>query len=166
MYHLYNFSPQKLKLRYESRDPNFFEVYVENPDRKFTLKLTKENEHQPVWTCALRKGQRQILSQESMNDFNVRVSFYWICMISRSGSATYPYCLYICIFLAFILQMNTKVLLLYKVRHLKLIIVRKTPLSEWQDCFTFSFRDNLQTPGSPFFKKEGIKNESQGRFVK
>ncbi|XP_073340776.1 uncharacterized protein [Pagrus major] len=51
--------PEKLKLRYESRDPNFFEVYVENPDRKFSLKLTKENEHQPVWTCALRKDEYQ-----------------------------------------------------------------------------------------------------------
>ncbi|XP_073341132.1 uncharacterized protein [Pagrus major] len=51
--------PEKLKLRYESREPNFFEVYIENPDRKFSLKLTKENEHQPVWTCALRKDEYQ-----------------------------------------------------------------------------------------------------------
>ncbi|XP_067456893.1 uncharacterized protein [Thunnus thynnus] len=51
--------PEKLKLRYESTNPNFFEVFVENPDRNFQLKLAQENELQPVWTCAIRKDEYQ-----------------------------------------------------------------------------------------------------------
>ncbi|XP_070768701.1 NACHT, LRR and PYD domains-containing protein 1b allele 2-like [Enoplosus armatus] len=52
-------NPQKLKLRYESKDPNFFEVFIENPDRNFTLKLAQENEHEQVWTCVIRKDECQ-----------------------------------------------------------------------------------------------------------
>lgn len=48
---------QKLKLRYESRNPNFFEMFIENPHTNFKLSLTKEDEPQPVWTCVIRKGQ-------------------------------------------------------------------------------------------------------------
>nr|XP_046255929.1 uncharacterized protein LOC124064997 [Scatophagus argus] len=46
--------PEKLKLRYHN-SPNFFEVFVENPNRNFGLRLTKEREVQPVWMCTIRK---------------------------------------------------------------------------------------------------------------
>ncbi|XP_045901969.1 uncharacterized protein LOC123968962 isoform X2 [Micropterus dolomieu] len=52
-------SPKDLKLRYESRDPNFFEVYIENPDRNFTLNLAQKDERQPVWTHEIRKDEYQ-----------------------------------------------------------------------------------------------------------
>ncbi|XP_050928185.1 NACHT, LRR and PYD domains-containing protein 1b allele 5 isoform X2 [Lates calcarifer] len=45
--------PEKLKLIYDSRDPNFYEVFVENPDSNF--KLTLKNESGPVWTRAIRR---------------------------------------------------------------------------------------------------------------
>ncbi|KAM9353693.1 NACHT, LRR and PYD domains-containing protein 1 homolog isoform 2-T2 [Symphorus nematophorus] len=51
--------PEKLKLRYESTLSLFFEVYFEKPDTNFKLKLTQENELQPVWTCAIRKDEYQ-----------------------------------------------------------------------------------------------------------
>ncbi|XP_049439410.1 uncharacterized protein LOC125893026 isoform X2 [Epinephelus fuscoguttatus] len=53
--------PQKstLKLRYDSTDPNFYEVVVQNPDKDFKLMLTPENGHQPVWTCKILKGEWQ-----------------------------------------------------------------------------------------------------------
>ncbi|XP_068591178.1 uncharacterized protein [Cebidichthys violaceus] len=58
--------PENLMLRYDSTDPNFFEVFIENPDTNFKLQLTKENERQPVWTCAVRKDDYQstVHSQE------------------------------------------------------------------------------------------------------
>ncbi|XP_047454100.1 NACHT, LRR and PYD domains-containing protein 1 homolog [Mugil cephalus] len=43
-----------LKLRYDT-DPNFFEVYIKNPNRDFHLKLTKRNELQSVWMCPVRE---------------------------------------------------------------------------------------------------------------
>ncbi|XP_068592430.1 uncharacterized protein [Cebidichthys violaceus] len=52
-------NPGDLKLRYESRTPNFFEVYTKNPDTDFVLKLNKKTEHQPVWTCTIRKDEYQ-----------------------------------------------------------------------------------------------------------
>nr|XP_033496449.1 uncharacterized protein LOC117265829 isoform X2 [Epinephelus lanceolatus] len=53
--------PQKstLMLRYNSTDPNFYEVVVQNPDKDFKLMLTPENGHQPVWTCKILKGEWQ-----------------------------------------------------------------------------------------------------------
>ncbi|KAM6935594.1 uncharacterized protein PEZ65_005935, partial [Lycodopsis pacificus] len=56
--------PEMLMLRNEN--PNFFEVFIDNPDKKFKLQLTKENERQPVWTCAVRKDEYQstVHSQE------------------------------------------------------------------------------------------------------
>ncbi|XP_039668560.1 NACHT, LRR and PYD domains-containing protein 1b allele 2-like isoform X1 [Perca fluviatilis] len=45
--------PEKLKLIYEGGDPNFFEVFIENPDSHFQLTLRHESE--TVWTCAIRK---------------------------------------------------------------------------------------------------------------
>ncbi|KAM8734423.1 uncharacterized protein AB9X84_023225 isoform 3-T3 [Acanthopagrus schlegelii] len=77
--------PEKLKLRYESRDPNFFEVYVENPDRKFTLKLTKENEHQPVWTCALRKEEYQSSALIQVEHFVDKHQCDLIARVSNTG---------------------------------------------------------------------------------
>ncbi|XP_030606238.1 NACHT, LRR and PYD domains-containing protein 1b allele 2-like [Archocentrus centrarchus] len=53
--------PQKITLRNDSQDPNFYEVYIENPERCFNLKLqyalSKKHEqvYEPVWTCELRK---------------------------------------------------------------------------------------------------------------
>ncbi|XP_049439400.1 uncharacterized protein LOC125893023 isoform X15 [Epinephelus fuscoguttatus] len=51
--------PETLELRYDSTDPNFYEVVVKNPDKDFKLMLTPENGHQPVWTCKIRKGDYQ-----------------------------------------------------------------------------------------------------------
>ncbi|KAM6936637.1 NACHT, LRR and PYD domains-containing protein 1b allele 2-like [Lycodopsis pacificus] len=48
---------EKLMLRYEN--PNFFEVFIKNPDKEFELQLKKENEHQPVWTRTIRKDDYQ-----------------------------------------------------------------------------------------------------------
>ncbi|TDH11451.1 hypothetical protein EPR50_G00060940 [Perca flavescens] len=48
-----------LMLIYESSDPNFFEVFIENPDTDFGLKLTQQNDLQSVWTCAIRKDEYQ-----------------------------------------------------------------------------------------------------------
>ncbi|XP_051276516.1 NACHT, LRR and PYD domains-containing protein 1b allele 5 isoform X2 [Dicentrarchus labrax] len=45
--------PEKLKLAYESSDPNFFEVFIENPDSNF--QLTLRHGSGPVWTSAIRK---------------------------------------------------------------------------------------------------------------
>ncbi|XP_054477351.1 NACHT, LRR and PYD domains-containing protein 1 homolog [Anoplopoma fimbria] len=51
--------PKKLMLRYESTEPNFIEVFINNPDTNFHLNLTKENECEPVWTRAIRKDEYQ-----------------------------------------------------------------------------------------------------------
>ncbi|KAK9514204.1 hypothetical protein VZT92_027687 [Zoarces viviparus] len=51
--------PEELKLRYDSTDPNYIEVFIDNPDTNFKLQLTKDNERQPVWTCAVRKDDYQ-----------------------------------------------------------------------------------------------------------
>ncbi|XP_039475971.1 uncharacterized protein LOC116330579 isoform X3 [Oreochromis aureus] len=55
--------PQDLKLRYPSGKPNFFEVYTENPDGNFRLKLTSKKDLQPVWTCTVRKAEYQSTDQ-------------------------------------------------------------------------------------------------------
>ncbi|XP_039974219.1 uncharacterized protein LOC120784446 isoform X2 [Xiphias gladius] len=51
--------PEMLKLRYESREPNFFEMFVENPCRNFKLTLIQRDQFQPVWTCVIRKEEYQ-----------------------------------------------------------------------------------------------------------
>ncbi|XP_026226738.1 uncharacterized protein LOC113169502 isoform X2 [Anabas testudineus] len=51
--------PNNLKLRYESRNPNFFEMFIENPDKNFKLSLTQKDDPQPVWTCVIRKDEYQ-----------------------------------------------------------------------------------------------------------
>nr|XP_024655555.1 NACHT, LRR and PYD domains-containing protein 1b allele 5-like isoform X6 [Maylandia zebra] len=52
--------PEDLKLRYPSGKPNFFEVYTENPDGNFHLKLTSKKDLQPVWTCTVRKEENTV----------------------------------------------------------------------------------------------------------
>ncbi|GLD53087.1 uncharacterized protein AKAME5_000587800 [Lates japonicus] len=49
--------PKKLTLRYDSQDPNFYEVFIENPDRNFYLTLLSscKNKDVPVWACEIRK---------------------------------------------------------------------------------------------------------------
>ncbi|KAK5925190.1 hypothetical protein CgunFtcFv8_017735 [Champsocephalus gunnari] len=46
-------TPENLKLVYEGSDPNFCEVFIENPDSNF--KLTLAHKSAPVWTCVIRK---------------------------------------------------------------------------------------------------------------
>ncbi|XP_034087089.1 caspase recruitment domain-containing protein 8-like isoform X2 [Gymnodraco acuticeps] len=46
-------TPENLKLVYEGSDPNFCEVFIENPDSNFKLTLTHKSA--PVWTCVIRK---------------------------------------------------------------------------------------------------------------
>ncbi|KAM4735670.1 uncharacterized protein FYW61_006100 [Anableps anableps] len=53
--------PPKLTLRYDSQDPNFYEVFIQKPDRNFDLALlladSKKGEKRldPVWTCEIRR---------------------------------------------------------------------------------------------------------------
>ncbi|CAJ1058619.1 Caspase recruitment domain-containing protein 18 Caspase-1 inhibitor Iceberg [Xyrichtys novacula] len=49
--------PEKLRLLYESTDPNFFEVFIANPDQD--LLLTLKHESTEVWTCAIRQNDYQ-----------------------------------------------------------------------------------------------------------
>ncbi|XP_042279681.1 uncharacterized protein LOC121905498 [Thunnus maccoyii] len=56
----------KLTLRYDSQDPNFYEVFIKNPDRDFYLSLfdhyAKKGEpvcepvSEPVWTCEIQEA--------------------------------------------------------------------------------------------------------------
>ncbi|XP_067456888.1 A-kinase anchor protein 9-like [Thunnus thynnus] len=59
-------SPPKLTLRYDSQDPNFYEVFIKNPDSDFYLSLfdhyAKKGEpvcepvSEPVWTCEIQEA--------------------------------------------------------------------------------------------------------------
>ena len=49
--------------------PNFFEVFIENPDRDFQLSLQDEH-HQQVWSCVIRKGQFEIIPREVIFTYN------------------------------------------------------------------------------------------------
>ncbi len=55
------FFTQEITLRYDSQDPNFYEVFIKKPDRDFKLKLLPgkkgEPQGEPVWTCEIREGQ-------------------------------------------------------------------------------------------------------------
>ncbi|KAL7386313.1 hypothetical protein ABVT39_006449 [Epinephelus coioides] len=51
-------NPEKLKLIYEWCDPNFFEVFIDDPDSNFQLGL-KHTTSEQVWTCAIRKNDYQ-----------------------------------------------------------------------------------------------------------
>ncbi|XP_059194783.1 uncharacterized protein LOC131975958 [Centropristis striata] len=60
---------EKLRLRHESTEPNYAEVYIENhQERNVELKLTQEKREQPVWTCVIRKGQYQSTSHIEVAD--------------------------------------------------------------------------------------------------
>ncbi|XP_067366727.1 NACHT, LRR and PYD domains-containing protein 1 homolog [Channa argus] len=53
--------PEKITLRYESQHPNFYEVYIKNPDGNLciTLSYSPRNKGEPkcehVWTCEIQK---------------------------------------------------------------------------------------------------------------
>ncbi|XP_074538984.1 uncharacterized protein LOC141800390 [Halichoeres trimaculatus] len=61
-------NPQKITLRYDNQDPNFYEVFIEKPDRNFQLELfytsKKEIESEPVWTCKIREDDHQSPASE------------------------------------------------------------------------------------------------------
>ncbi|XP_030250078.1 uncharacterized protein LOC115567528 isoform X3 [Sparus aurata] len=61
--------PENLKLRYKSRFPNFFEVYIEKPDTDFTLSLAQKNERQSVWTREIRKDEYQSTGHKQVEHF-------------------------------------------------------------------------------------------------
>ncbi|KAK5614059.1 hypothetical protein CRENBAI_011777 [Crenichthys baileyi] len=58
--------PEKLKLRFDPKRPNFFEVYIKNPDTDFQLKLTPEKRPNQVWNCALRKEEYQTTEERQV----------------------------------------------------------------------------------------------------
>ncbi|KAL6109536.1 uncharacterized protein ACO6RY_12638 [Pungitius sinensis] len=60
--------PETLMLRYDTH-PNFFAVFIENPETNFKLKLSNENERQAVWTCAIRKNEYQSTAPTQGPDF-------------------------------------------------------------------------------------------------
>ncbi|XP_035862451.1 uncharacterized protein LOC116060966 [Sander lucioperca] len=58
--------PEKITLRYDSQDPNFYEVFIENPDTNFHLTLSPLNKKkkgkpqcEPVWICEIQKVDYQ-----------------------------------------------------------------------------------------------------------
>ncbi|XP_030251033.1 NACHT, LRR and PYD domains-containing protein 1b allele 2-like isoform X1 [Sparus aurata] len=61
--------PENLKLRYKSRFPNFFEVYIKKPDTDFMLSLAQKNERQPVWTREIRKDEYQSTGHKQVEHF-------------------------------------------------------------------------------------------------
>uniref|UniRef100_UPI0037E74FC4 uncharacterized protein n=1 Tax=Semicossyphus pulcher TaxID=241346 RepID=UPI0037E74FC4 len=61
-------APKIITLRYDSLAPNFYEVFIEKPDRNFhlTLSNTRRGKAQPeeVWTCEIRGDDYQSPSSE------------------------------------------------------------------------------------------------------
>lgn len=51
--------PETLKLRSGRWDPNFFEMFIENPNGNFKLYLNHMEKPQPLWTCVIRKDEYQ-----------------------------------------------------------------------------------------------------------
>ncbi|XP_032374456.1 uncharacterized protein LOC116691180 [Etheostoma spectabile] len=60
--------PKEITLRYDSQDPNFYEVFIENPDTNFHLTLLPLNKKkkkkdtpqcEPVWICEIQKVDYQ-----------------------------------------------------------------------------------------------------------
>ncbi|KAI4898739.1 hypothetical protein NFI96_032705, partial [Prochilodus magdalenae] len=49
-------TPQKLKLRYNSQTPNYFEVYIKDGNDDFQLRLTSEEE-EPLWKADIRSAE-------------------------------------------------------------------------------------------------------------
>ncbi|XP_037640180.1 apoptosis-associated speck-like protein containing a CARD isoform X1 [Sebastes umbrosus] len=54
-----NFFSDTLQLLHESTEPNFSEVFIEDPGTDLTLKLGKEKGSPPVWTCVIRQKEYQ-----------------------------------------------------------------------------------------------------------
>ncbi|XP_041649583.1 uncharacterized protein LOC121513716 isoform X2 [Cheilinus undulatus] len=77
--------PEEMKLRYEWRTPNFFEVFLENPDKNFTLKLAQKNESTPVWTCAVRKDEYQSTGHSKEEHFVDKYQCELIKRVSNTG---------------------------------------------------------------------------------
>ncbi|XP_035991416.1 uncharacterized protein LOC118562707 isoform X1 [Fundulus heteroclitus] len=46
--------PPEMTLRHDSQDPNFYEVFIQNPDRNFNLELLQTCSEK-VWHCEIRK---------------------------------------------------------------------------------------------------------------
>ncbi|XP_036929631.1 uncharacterized protein LOC119005785 isoform X13 [Acanthopagrus latus] len=55
--------PERITLRYDSQDPNFYEVFIEKPGRNFYLNLSHISKsgqrYEQVWTCEIRKDDYQ-----------------------------------------------------------------------------------------------------------
>ncbi|KAM8734560.1 uncharacterized protein AB9X84_023336 [Acanthopagrus schlegelii] len=77
--------PENLKLRYESRFPNFFEVYIKKPDTDFTLSLAQKNERQPVWTREIRKDEYQSTGHKQVEHFVDKHQCDLIARVSNTG---------------------------------------------------------------------------------
>ncbi|KAI4898164.1 hypothetical protein NFI96_028746 [Prochilodus magdalenae] len=51
-------TPQRLKLRYTTQTPNYFEVYIKDVNEDFQLRLTsEEEEEEPVWKADIRSAE-------------------------------------------------------------------------------------------------------------
>ncbi|KAM8734425.1 uncharacterized protein AB9X84_023226 isoform 2-T2 [Acanthopagrus schlegelii] len=77
--------PENLKLRYESRFPNFFEVYIKKPDTDFTLSLAQKNERQSVWTREIRKDEYQSTGHKQVEHFVDKHQCDLIERVSNTG---------------------------------------------------------------------------------
>ncbi|XP_041648410.1 uncharacterized protein LOC121513011 isoform X2 [Cheilinus undulatus] len=70
--------PEKVTLRYDSQDPNFYEVFIENPDRSFHLTLSQttkvETQCKPVWTCEIRNDDYQNPTSEDKHLVDLQLS--------------------------------------------------------------------------------------------
>lgn len=74
-------------------------MFIEKPERNFTLKLTQENEEQSVWTCVIREGQFQIIPQDFIYIAYFMYHFHLIEYASLILlSATHLNFLYLCKF--------------------------------------------------------------------
>ncbi|XP_041843855.1 uncharacterized protein LOC121641650 isoform X2 [Melanotaenia boesemani] len=56
---------EAVKLKYPAGSPDFYEVYIENPDRNFNLELTPAKDTQSVWGCDIRREEYESYTQGS-----------------------------------------------------------------------------------------------------
>ncbi|CAJ1062824.1 uncharacterized protein LOC117822369 [Xyrichtys novacula] len=70
--------PEKITLRYDNQDPNFYEVFIEKPDGNFTLELSQMSKgralSQKVWSCEIRKVDYQCLAPEEKHSVDHQLS--------------------------------------------------------------------------------------------
>lgn len=62
--------PEIMTFRYDSQDPNFYEVFIENPDRNFNLILSQRKKGKSpdeVWKCKIRKDDYQHAARSEEN---------------------------------------------------------------------------------------------------